>query len=1003
MRVPVRAHETTGHGNGHAHGNGTDWEQPFPLIAPLSPATLPIMWDANLSLARAAIARGLVKTRDLRELAPLWLGDPPHDLGALLVDRGLITPTAADSLRSECAGSAATLITPDPGSDLGKTRLVPGGSRPGAAPAASAPADPRDRFTLGREIGSGGLGRVVEAADRDLARTVALKLAHPGAPSHAMERFRAEARITGRLEHPNIVPVHEMGELAATREVYFCMKRIVGRNMQEVIRGGKWRLRRLVEAFRDVCRAVAYAHSRGVIHRDLKPANIMLGDFGETLVVDWGLAKERGAAETRAEAKSGSSSDNVRQSGSTLTVAGDVIGTPSYMPPEQARGKVEDIDERSDVYSLGAVLYEILAGRPPFLGKTQLETLLMVIEEPAAPPAGAPPELAAVALRALAKKKEERFATAAELEDAIEAWLEGTLERERREQLAEEQYWEAREAFESLRRLKGEAKEAAARARELKEAMKPSARPAEKRGVWEAEDRAKALEAESIGAFSAANAALSSALGNAPEHAGARRLRAEMFWERFLEAEESGDAKGALLNRRLAERFNDGSLDAALRGEGVLSVATRAYGCRCLVEGRDVAPGELSVLNVHPWSGRRLDDPADDRPRDLEPAAPLRLRVHGPGCQAAPVAGAEAWAFQFVEKDRVLVPITPGSPAGQPACPPAALDALFGSSPYRPAGPGLHLGRTPIAARPWPMGSWLLVIVHPEFEPARIPVHLGRQQSAHADATLFRPCEIPPAFLPVRAGPFSWQGDRDNPYTEPGESRTLDDVLLARFPVTCREYAEFLGDLPVEEASRRAPRESPGHAPSWVFDGKGFPVPTAAWKASAPAELVAKTKPLAYAGLDWQEEWPVFGVDWTDAAAYVRWRAAREGRLLCLPHEDWWEKAARGADARPFPWGRVPDPAFSNTHLSQPASMRPARIGEFPFDESPHGIRDMGGNVQQWVLNESVKGGRRWQMIRGVSWPQSHSQARASMRTAATREYVNFTVGFRVGAVVRLG
>ncbi|KAF0239647.1 MAG: serine/threonine protein kinase, partial [Planctomycetota bacterium] len=546
--------------------------------------------------------------------------------------------------------------------------------------------------------------------------------------------------------------------------------------------------------------------------------------------------------------------------------------------------------------------------------------------------------------------------------------------------------------------------EAGVLAREAGAGMKPSAAPAAKRGVWEAEDRAKALETESIEAFSAASAGLASALGNAPGHAGARRLRAELHWERFLESDEAGDAGGALLNRRLAERFNDGSLDAALKGDGVLSVVARAYPCRCLLEGRDVRPEELAVLDTHPWSGRWLSGPADDRQRDLEPAAPLKLRVHARSCEPRAVTGAGVWAFRLEERDRVLVPVTPPGPAGPPV-PAAALDALFPGSPYRPAGPGLHLGNTPVAPRAWPMGSWLLVIAQDGYDPARAPVLVQRQESVEAEVTLFRPGEVPAGTVPVRAGKFLFQGDPGNAYTEPGDVRFLDDVFISRFPVTCRDYSEFLGDLAKRdpaEAARRAPRESPGAAASWAQSGNDFPVPTAEWRKAAPAELAARAKPLAYAGLDWLEEWPVFGVDWTDAAAFARWRAEREGRLVCLPHEVWWEKAARGPDRRAFPWGNVADPAFSNTHVSQPESMRPARVTEFPLDESPYGVRGMGGNIQQWALNENVKTGRRWQMIRGISWPQSHAQARASYRTAGTREYVNFTVGLRLAGVVRL-
>ncbi|NUN49659.1 MAG: SUMF1/EgtB/PvdO family nonheme iron enzyme [Candidatus Brocadiae bacterium] len=150
-------------------------------------------------------------------------------------------------------------------------------------------------------------------------------------------------------------------------------------------------------------------------------------------------------------------------------------------------------------------------------------------------------------------------------------------------------------------------------------------------------------------------------------------------------------------------------------------------------------------------------------------------------------------------------------------------------------------------------------------------------------------------------------------------------------------------------------------------------------------------------------DWPAFAVGWEDAAACARWRSLREGRLYALPHETDWEHAARGPDARPFPWGHAVEAHVSNTNTSQAAGMRPARVGEFPLDESPYGVRGMGGNIQQWCLNEGARGGRRWTMIRGVSWPQSFAQSRASIRTAATRNYLNFTVGFRLVAPVRLG
>jgi serine/threonine-protein kinase len=203
-----------------------------------------------------------------------------------------------------------------------------------------------------------------------------------------IERFLREAKVTGQLEHPNIVPVYEI----AARDdgsVFYTMKLVRGKTMAHRLLAiqrdpGLSPQQKLAERLKlldpyiDICNAVAYAHSRGVIHRDLKPANIMLGEFGETLVLDWGLARVHGQQDSstvRRKAVEQAFSPSLVQEDAAGTLAGAVLGTPAYMPPEQARGELDKLDDRADVYALGAILYEILAGRPPYEGANARDVL----------------------------------------------------------------------------------------------------------------------------------------------------------------------------------------------------------------------------------------------------------------------------------------------------------------------------------------------------------------------------------------------------------------------------------------------------------------------------------------------------------------------------------------------------------------------------------------------------------------------------------------------------
>lgn len=264
--------------------------------------------------------------------------------------------------------------------------------------AAATKSTTRDRYERGDEIARGGMGTVWEARETSLDRMVAMKtiLGKQGS-LEARARFIREATVLGRLEHPNIVPIYELGTDANGR-LFYTMKKVVGRTLKEILsdlqRGDsttllEFKLEQLLSIFRKICDAVAYAHSRGVIHRDLKPENIMVGAFGEVLVMDWGLAK-LSSEDLETDPLPGAfhplTDDPSATSQSDITLAGTVMGSPRYMSPEQAAGQGDQVDARSDIFSLGGILYAILTLQPPISGSTISEVLMNVRSGDIAPP-----------------------------------------------------------------------------------------------------------------------------------------------------------------------------------------------------------------------------------------------------------------------------------------------------------------------------------------------------------------------------------------------------------------------------------------------------------------------------------------------------------------------------------------------------------------------------------------------------------------------------------------
>ena len=486
-----------------------------------------------------------------------------------------------------------TWVTPDTGPPTGPTA-------PDVTPV------PTTRYKRLGLLGQGGMGEVFRVHDKVLDRVIAMKVLRPDLPDTRTfaARFAEEARVVAQLEHPGIPPVHDYGVQPDGRP-WFTMMEIRGRTLRDILRlrgPDAWPLRRLIDAFHTACDAVAYAHARGVLHRDLKPGNIMIGDFGEVMVVDWGLAKVLGDAEVPLPVSVSRTDD-----ASMHTRAGAVMGTPTYMSPEQRRGQSASATTRSDVYGLGAILHRILTGKRPAPAP---EALTAVVDRSVLKAADAPEELKAVALKALSLAPTDRFPDAGALALAVGDWLEGLRRRAR----AVGKLQEAEALTQEPERLRARAAALRREAAALSVGVPVWAGSDIRGPIWSLEDRAEALERDAEARVQEQERVLHAALMDAPDLHEAHAALAQLYRRAHQEAE--AERRHADLTRAAglmrvhvdalpADSAERAALETYLRGDGALTLLTDPPGAeviayRYALRERRLVPERQGPLGATP-------------------------------------------------------------------------------------------------------------------------------------------------------------------------------------------------------------------------------------------------------------------------------------------------------------------------------------------------------------------------------------------------------------------
>jgi serine/threonine-protein kinase len=651
--------------------------------------------------------------------------------------------------------------------------------------------DLTDRYRIEDEIGRGSIGVVHRGVDLALGRAVAIKRMRPELVPHERQRtrFLREAELCGRLGHPNIVPLYDVGDIEGRPALVMAL--LAGRSLRTIVRSAQVPIGRLLGWFGQVCNGLAFAHAQGVIHRDVKPAHIFVGDFGQVVLTDWGLAKALRAPSAPVVPDAPELSAFSRES---VTRVGDVVGTPAYMAPEQAEGRLEQIDHRADIYALGAILYELLTGTRPYEATRSADVLDQVRRGPPDPPRvraphrDIPPALEAVCLKAMAHSPADRFQSALDLAANIEALFESRGPR----------------------------------------TSAPAAVSAEGGAGAGADDAGEVGQRQSEHTHSDPAADLAEGLAEAAAWArhlqDARTLRSE---GRRIFANLPPEPPRRMLQDlwRLETRARDAEERAAYHFVQAAEHLERGGALNAALEGNE---GRAALARLHRDAWHATEREGD----------PLNAQYHR--------ARAEA-----LDDGRLAGELARRSALSVVTRPPGAvvdLSTIDDRGTLFTQGARLRLGKTPLGSRTVSASRAALRITAPDGLTARVPLKLEPGESHVVEAALPPSAAVPPGFVFIAGGRFVMGADDRAPGAGAPREVEVQAFCIARAPVTWEDYFEFLnarlaaGRDPWRHAPRRGDERlcvAAGGVFGWRHDLFAPPGSPVRWISHADAEAYA--------------------------------------------------------------------------------------------------------------------------------------------------------------------